>query len=69
MGTKHSNMIWNFFATSHGKGDIDGLGGAGKRSVRRLVESGGSAPLDAISYSEIARQCNPNNIFRIVWGY
>ena len=61
-----TNIIWNFFATSHGKGAVDGSGGTVKRSVWRFVEAGGNAPLDAISYSEIACQRNPNNIFHIV---
>lgn len=26
-------IIWNFFATSHGKGPVDGIGGAIKRQV------------------------------------
>lgn len=30
---------WNFFATSHGKGSVDGLGGALKRTVRNSVLS------------------------------
>ena len=28
---------WNFFATSHGKGPVDGVGGALKRAVRDMV--------------------------------
>ena len=55
-----TNIIWNFFATSHGKGAVDGLGGTVKHSVWRFVKAGGNAPLDAMSYSEIALQCNPN---------
>ena len=30
-------LIWNFFATSHGKGAVDGLGGMVKRSIWRVV--------------------------------
>ena len=55
-----TNIIWNFFATSHGKGAVDGLGGTVKCSVWRFVKAGGNAPLDAMSYSEIAHQRNPN---------
>lgn len=37
---KHEiKLIWNFFATSHGKGVVDGLGGTVKRSVWRHVRS------------------------------
>ncbi len=31
---------WNFFAASHGKGQVDGIGGALKRHVRSKVMSG-----------------------------
>lgn len=31
---------WNYFATSHGKGPVDGIGGALKRQVREKVLSG-----------------------------
>ena len=59
-----TNIIWNFFATSHGKGTVDRLGGTVKCFVWQFGKAGGNAPLDAISYSEIARQHNPNiNIF------
>lgn len=30
-------ITWNFFATSHGKGCVDGLGAATKHRVRRMV--------------------------------
>ena len=30
-------LIWNFFATSHGKGAVDGIGSMVKRSVWRVV--------------------------------
>lgn len=33
------NGTWNFFATSHGKGAVDGIGGTVKRTVWRLVKS------------------------------
>ena len=53
-------LIWNFFATSHGKGAVDGIGGTVKRSVWRVVRAGTTAPLDAASYAEIASDRNPN---------
>ena len=53
-------LIWNFFATSHGKGAVDGIGGTVKRSVSRVVRGGTTAPLDATSYAEIASNRNPN---------
>lgn len=33
------NFEWNFFASSHGKGPVDGLGGSIKRSIRKKVLS------------------------------
>lgn len=38
---KHNkNIEWNFFATSHGKGPVDGIGGSLKRQVRQAVMAG-----------------------------
>ena len=48
-----TNIISNVFATSHGKGAADGLGGTGKRSVWRFDKVGGNAPLD-----DIFRNCS-----------
>ena len=42
-------MIWSFFATFHGKGAVDGIGGMVKRSVWRVVRAGTTAPPDAAS--------------------
>lgn len=51
---------WNFFATSHGKGVVDGLGGTVKRSVWRQVKSGQSSVTTAKEYAQVAKQRNPN---------
>lgn len=32
-------VFWNYFATSHGKGNVDGIGAAVKNRVKRLVKS------------------------------
>lgn len=32
-------IVWNFFATSHGKGCVDGLGAVAKHRVKRMVLS------------------------------
>lgn len=32
-------VFWNYFATSHGKGSVDGIGAAVKNRVKRLVKS------------------------------
>ena len=36
----HLKLTWNFFAISHEKGVVDGLGGTVKRAVWRHVRSG-----------------------------
>jgi hypothetical protein len=52
-------LRWNFFATSHGKGAVDGLGGTVKRLVWRAVCSGTVAVTTAEEYSKIAADRNP----------
>ena len=42
LGQKHSiDTRWQYFATSHGKGVVDGIGGSAKAGVRRKVMSKG----------------------------
>ena len=68
MGTNtQTNIIWNFFATLHGKEAVDGLGGTVKHSVWRIVKAGGNAPLDAMVIQKLLiHAMNPNiNIFFI----
>jgi hypothetical protein len=43
---KHKiNIIWNYFATSHGKGPVDGIGGSVKRQVWMDVSNTTENPL------------------------
>ncbi|KAJ4440626.1 hypothetical protein ANN_08773 [Periplaneta americana] len=46
---------WHFFATSHGKGAVNGIGGTVKRNVFDGVRAGRFDPIDAKSFSECAR--------------
>lgn len=32
-------VVWNYFATAHGKGAVDGIGAVAKKKVRRLMMS------------------------------
>lgn len=32
-------IFWNYFATSHGKGSVDGIGATAKKRVRRRIDS------------------------------
>ena len=54
------NLIWNFFAMSHRKGAVDGIGGTIKGSVWRQVKANSLSPHDPKSYAEIAKDRIPN---------
>ncbi|PFX27318.1 Sentrin-specific protease 1 [Stylophora pistillata] len=50
---------WNYFATSHGKGAVDGTGGTIKRLVWNAVQSRRAPPVtDAKSFHEVATKLN-----------
>ena len=53
-------MKGNFFATSHGKGAVDGIGGTVKPSVWREVRNGHVDVNTAEQYSIVAQQRNRN---------
>lgn len=53
------DLKWNFFATSHGKGVVDGLGGTVKRSVWRYVRSGKGNAATLMSFYKTAVERNP----------
>lgn len=56
---KHDvKLSWNFFATSHGKGVVDGIGGTVKRSVWRQVRSGNVMVSSAKAFADIAAERN-----------
>ena len=55
----HLKLTLNFFATSLGKGVIDGLGGTVKRAAWRHVRSGKVHTTTAEEYAKIVEQCNP----------
>ncbi|XP_033625038.1 uncharacterized protein LOC117288334 [Asterias rubens] len=53
-------LRWHFFATSHGKGVVDGLGGTVQRSVWRYVRSGKAEAVTPMSFFQVAAERNPN---------
>ena len=53
-------LKWNFFATSHGKGAVDGLGRTVKRTVWRQVRIGNVHVNTPEEYAKVAVSCNPN---------
>lgn len=54
------DIKWNFFATSHGKGAVDGIGGTVKRSVWNAVASRKVAVVDSADlFAKVASEvCN-----------
>ena len=51
---------WNFFATSHGKGVVDGIGGTVKRTVWRHIRSERSHITTPHDYAALAKQLCSN---------
>ena len=49
-------MTWNYSATSHGKGDVDGIGGTIKQLVTRAIMSRRAVIKDAKSLVEAVSQ-------------
>ena len=52
------NLYYNFFATSHGKGAVDGVGGTVKRQVRAEVMTRREVINNAKQYSIVAKKCS-----------
>ena len=54
---------WNFFATSHGKGPVDGVGAAVKRAVRDMVRCRRAIVIDVLTFIAAYRaSCGTINI-------
>ena len=53
-------IVWNFFATSHGKGVVDGIGGTLKRAVWRNIKAERAHVTNASEYSTLGKQLCPN---------
>ena len=52
-------ISWHFFATSHGKGVVDGLGGMVKRTVWHYVRAGAATATTPKAFYEVAVARNP----------
>ncbi len=57
---------WHFFASSHGKGVIDGIGGTVKRSVWCAVRGGNVRASTPRKFYQLAVERNPNVKFHFV---
>ena len=53
---------WNYFATSHGKGPDDGIGGSVKRQVWTAVNSRKALASDASSFCSTAQEVSNVNV-------
>ena len=61
-------IVFNFFATSHGKGAVNGIGGTIKCLVWTNVRSTAAAPNDAVAYYETGEKLksgNNDNIYQL----
>ena len=54
------SITWDFFATSHGKGSVDGVSGGVKRGVHQKVMSRQEVVKTAEDYSRVAAEVCPN---------
>ena len=52
------DIQWNFFASGHGKGPVDGIGGSVKRTVWRAVQSRKAFVNDSKSFFDNAKTLN-----------
>ena len=58
---------WNFFATAHGKGPVDDIGGETNRSVWRKVLKGNGVVNTALEiYEVVKKQNNTINVLYVI---
>ena len=58
-------MTWNYAATSHGQGEVDGIGGTIKQLVTRAIMSRRAVIKDAKSLVEaVSQQTRIENLFQ-----
>ena len=62
MAKKGIKVNWHFSATSHGKGAVDGIGGALKRAVWNAIKSRCYRVTTPIEYADCARRVTTNII-------
>ena len=60
MTTLNDSVAMEFSVISHGKGDIDGIGGTWKRRVRENSQSLSCVPKNSFEFSEIVAEICPN---------
>lgn len=60
------HLEWNFFASSHGKGAVDGIGGTVKRLVWRLVKSRKESVANAEQFFEVAKRNSSSAVLKVM---
>ena len=59
----HLRLFWHYFATSHGKGAVDGIGGTVKRMVWTAVSTRKVQPVvNAKAFANVAKECCKTSI-------
>lgn len=58
-------LEWNFFASSHGKGAVDGVGGSVKRLVWRLVKARKETVATAEDFFQVAKRHSKTTILQV----
>ena len=63
--SQHLNLpvFWKYFATLHGKGIVDGIGGAAKSKVREKVRNKGKGSIvvqSSVDFATVAPKLLPN---------
>lgn len=56
----NKEVRWNFFATSHGKGVVDGIGGSAKSLVRRRVMARQAVVQNSMDFHETVAEIMPS---------
>ncbi|KAJ8684420.1 hypothetical protein QAD02_020212 [Eretmocerus hayati] len=59
-------ISWHFFASSHGKGIVDGVGATVKGAVWRRVASSASSVKTGSDFADVARDVCPNILIKYV---
>ena len=59
-------LSWNFFATSHGKGVVDGIGGTVKRTVWRHIKTEKHHITSAQEYATLAKELCQNILVQYI---
>ena len=63
--TFNVKVHWNFFASSHGKGSVDGIGGTIERIAANLVTSRKEMITDSSKFADVVESKSKVKVFHI----